>query len=186
MLLELGEVALVVHGGPRRCGGDSYLPTTASAAPLQQRKAPRRSCEIHAGALLPQARLLRENSCEKFPRGKLRALEARAKAARGGGREPRRGEERGRARAMGTQRVQDLLAQAGSISEQKGSVEAFCLAIDAAVEPGSATAQQDCALVVEKVLSTEVSQWVCRDALQYLIPALRKLSKDVHEKVAER
>ena len=87
---------------------------------------------------------------------------------------------------MGTQRVQDLLAQAGSISEQKGSVEAFCLAIDAAVEPGSATAQQDCALVVEKVLSTEVSQWVCRDALQYLVPALRKLSKDVYEKVAER
>ena len=35
---------------------------------------------------------------------------------------------------MGTQRAQDLLAQAGSISEQKGSVEAFCLAIDAAVD----------------------------------------------------
>ncbi|UPR01869.1 subunit 4 of COP9 signalosome complex [Chloropicon primus] len=86
---------------------------------------------------------------------------------------------------VASEKVAAALRGAQETSDQKGRVEAFCKAIDVAVEPGTSTVYEDCAEIIHQVLSPEVSQWVSRDALHHLGSSLVKVEKGVRQKIAE-
>mmetsp|Transcript_13809 Transcript_13809/g.38968 ORF Transcript_13809/g.38968 Transcript_13809/m.38968 type:complete len:89 (-) Transcript_13809:300-566(-) len=87
---------------------------------------------------------------------------------------------------VASEKVAAALRGAQETSDQKGRVEAFCKAIDVAVEPGTSTVYEDCAEIIHQVLSPEVSQWVSRDALHHLGSSLVKVEKGVRQKIAEQ
>mmetsp|Transcript_7903 Transcript_7903/g.16212 ORF Transcript_7903/g.16212 Transcript_7903/m.16212 type:complete len:450 (-) Transcript_7903:77-1426(-) len=91
---------------------------------------------------------------------------------------------------MAREAVLALLREAHETSDQKGKVEAYLKAIDAAIagDPGAAedAVVEDCTEVIKQVLSPDVSQWVSRDALQHFSAALPKLPGPARQRVAER
>jgi COP9 signalosome complex subunit 4 len=91
---------------------------------------------------------------------------------------------------VASEALQALLREANETSDQKLRVSAFLKAIDLAVSGSGVGGERvgtrtDCKEVVDQVLSSEVSQWVSRDALHYFASALQKLQEDLQQEIAE-